>query len=114
MLNLVIFVFSCECVYLIFKAYVTSTQYTNWHFSPPELVTLRTDCNVEALKRFVSSSDQCESDQIPQLHMEQELNIVKRYVFLMRVLFDKFKNPQLPDEVRFVYCCIDDYTWFLS
>nr|CAH8855221.1 unnamed protein product [Trichobilharzia regenti] len=81
-------------------AYVTSTQFCNWHFSPSELITLRADCNAVALKRLQAFSETNNAKSSPVgLDPDQELKIVKHYVYLMKILFSKFTSPQLPNEV---------------
>ncbi|CAH8571445.1 unnamed protein product [Schistosoma intercalatum] len=92
----------------IFRAYVTSTQFCNWHFSPSELVNLRSDCNTTALKRLQSikeveikntNENVNNTLTVVGLDPDQEFKIIKHYVYLMKILFDKFTTPQLPNEV---------------
>ncbi|VDP68245.1 unnamed protein product [Schistosoma curassoni] len=92
------------------RAYVTSTQFCNWHFSPSELVNLRSDCNTTALKRLQSikeveikntNENVNNTLTVVGLDPDQEFKIIKHYVYLMKILFDKFTTPQLPNEVSF-------------
>ncbi|VDO88609.1 unnamed protein product [Schistosoma margrebowiei] len=90
------------------KAYVTSTQFCNWHFSPSELVNIRSDCNTTALKRLQSikeveikntNENVNNTLTVVGLDPDQEFKIVKHYVYLMKILFDKF-TPPLPNETK--------------
>ncbi|KAF5402437.1 Proteasome endopeptidase complex [Paragonimus heterotremus] len=92
-----------------FQAYATSTQLYNWHFSPSDLANQRLDCNIAARKKLsaqfpkddktANGTGLQDTENLPGLDPDEELTIVKRYIFLMKALFDKFRDPRLPDEV---------------
>ncbi|KAA3680383.1 20S proteasome subunit alpha 6 [Paragonimus westermani] len=92
------------------KAYATSTQLYNWHFSPSDLANQRLDCNIAARKKLNAQFPKDDKtangiglqdvENLPGLNPDEELTIVKRYIFLMKALFDKFRDPRLPDEKR--------------
>ncbi|CAL8070896.1 unnamed protein product [Calicophoron daubneyi] len=89
------------------KAYATSTQLYNWHFTPSDLANQRQECNTAARKRLMESNaagkdgEKAEDSEMRSVGLDpdEELNVVKRYIYLMKALFDKFTNPRLPDEV---------------
>ncbi|VDP87760.1 unnamed protein product [Echinostoma caproni] len=94
------------CMHIL-QAYATSTQLYNWYFSPADVAAQRQECNAVARKRLVQAAAQkAESDEyvndedkLVALDPDEEFNIVKRYIYLMRALCEKFTNPKLPDEV---------------
>ncbi|GAA30923.2 putative cyclin-H [Clonorchis sinensis] len=96
---------ACLC---FFQAYATSTQLYNWHFTPSDLTQQRQECNANARKRLkqLPPANKAEAVQIDDgedhqlgLDPDEEFNIVKRYIYLMKALFDKFTNPRIPHEV---------------
>lgn len=90
-------------------AYTTSTQLYNWYFDPTDLTSHRQNCNNAARRQLVERLARIDmgterpiddtDDLAVGLDPDEELSIVKRYIFLMRALFEKFVNPHLPEEV---------------
>ncbi|KAF8560724.1 hypothetical protein P879_05235 [Paragonimus westermani] len=76
---------------------------------PSDLANQRLDCNIAARKKLnaqfpkddktANESGLQDVENLPGLDPDEELTIVKRYIFLMKALFDKFRDPRLPDEV---------------
>ncbi|CAH8532513.1 unnamed protein product [Dicrocoelium dendriticum] len=90
-------------------AYTTSTQFYNWYFDPADLASHRQNCNSTARKQLAerlahvdvgAEKPVDDPDELAVgLDADEELLIVKRYIFLMRALFEKFVHPSLPEEV---------------
>ncbi|BHF58655.1 Proteasome subunit alpha 1 [Sparganum proliferum] len=92
-------------------AYVTSTQLYNWQLTAEELATQRHDCNAAARRRLISPKDSQQKEvekgdvgptsgsEVDYLTADEELKIVKRYILIMKALFNTFRDPKLPADV---------------